>query len=211
MKNFFLNSIIMLIFSAGSYPLPVSAQMPPEQPGIPVPFNPVFDTSFRKGLYKATMDIGKRHISGLVYIKKINDSTFRMLFNNEIGMKFFDLEISRLQFIIHSCYPSLDRKELMSILKYDLRMLFFLSRKVKMVKQEPTDSTDQDLYRIKSDLGTWRCFVTDEKNISRIESEGKMMRKTRINLNKHPRENNRQIVIMNPAIGLTIRLKMISN
>jgi hypothetical protein len=189
----------------------VSAEKPPEQPGMPVPFNPVFDSSFRKGLYKATMDIGKHHLSGLVYIKKMNDSTFRMLFNNEIGMKFFDLEVSRLQFIIHSCYSSLDRKELMSVLKYDLRMLFFLSRRVNMVRQELTDSTDQNLYKIKSDLGTWRCFVTDEKNISRIESEGKMIRKTRINLNKHPHGNNRQILIMNPTIGLTIHLKMISN
>jgi hypothetical protein len=206
-----LNRAFLVIALAVSFHTLANGMELLEQPGIPVPFNPVFDTSFRKGLFKATMDIGKHHMSGLVYIKKLNDSTYRMLFNNEIGMKFFDLEVSRMQFIIHSCYPSLDRKNLMSILKNDLRVLFFMSHQATMVRKEYSDSLKQERFTVKSETGTWSCYITGDKNIRSIESEGKLIRKTKISFKDQSQDNKGQIVIANPVIGLVIHLKMIGN
>ena len=53
-------------------------------------FKPVFASA----LYKADIDVIGNHLSGLLLIKKMPDSTTRMVFSNEIGFKFFDFEFS---------------------------------------------------------------------------------------------------------------------
>src|SRR5471030_363985 len=51
-------------------------------------FNPNFDVA----LYKAETDIVGHHLGGLLLIKRLPDSSIRMVFSSEVGFKFFDFE-----------------------------------------------------------------------------------------------------------------------
>ena len=78
-------------------------------------WEPVFGDDFQKGLYRATLDISKNHLTGFIFIKKISDTSYRILFSNEFGMQIFDFEFLENEFIVHQCFPSLDRKSLLKI------------------------------------------------------------------------------------------------
>lgn len=48
-----------------------------------------FKPSFSVALYNTQVDVMGNHLSGLLLIKKMPDSSVRMVFSNEIGFKFF--------------------------------------------------------------------------------------------------------------------------
>lgn len=94
--------------------------------------------TFDKGLFKATMSIKHKDLSGLLLIKKVDtlfdlsggnavkERTYRIVFANEIGLTFFDLGVSADGFNVYQCFESLHRKALLSILKTDFRLLLGL-------------------------------------------------------------------------------------
>jgi hypothetical protein len=90
-------------------------------------------------LYKATVDIKKHHLTGLLVIKRMDtitpalspspkvkenfSGTYRIVFMNEVGMTFFDLEMQPDGFKVVSCFSSMNKKALINILETDFRML----------------------------------------------------------------------------------------
>src|SRR5690349_18031458 len=57
-----------------------------------VVLTPVFNQT-ASHLYKAKIDILKYYLSGLLFIKPMSKDTFRLVFTNELGIKFFDIEL----------------------------------------------------------------------------------------------------------------------
>src|SRR6187402_1932792 len=53
-----------------------------------------FKPAFSVALYKTEVDVVGNHLSGLLLIKKMPDSSTRMVFSNEMGLKFFDFEFT---------------------------------------------------------------------------------------------------------------------
>ena len=90
-------------------------------------------------LFRATLDIKKHHLTGLLLIKRMDSTApsgtpipvwggagggvYRIVFANEIGMTFFDLEMQRDSFKVISCFESLNKKALMKIFETDFRLL----------------------------------------------------------------------------------------
>ena len=79
----------------------------------------IFDSTFEKALYKGSLDISKHHLTGLFYMKRVSKNSVRILFSNELGINFFDLELTKDELIVHSCFPSLNRTSLLKLLKND--------------------------------------------------------------------------------------------
>ena len=48
-----------------------------------------FRPDFSHALYKAEIDVTTHHLSGLLLIKTLPDSSIRMVFSNEIGVQVF--------------------------------------------------------------------------------------------------------------------------
>jgi hypothetical protein len=173
-------------------------------------WDPAFGEDFQKGLYRATLDISKHHLTGVLFIKKISDTSYRILFSNEFGMQIFDFEFLRNDFIVHYCFPSLDRKSLLKLLDNDFRILLFSNQDImKMTKDKPEASKELS-FKIRNKTGKWiyRISVASKKIMS-IESVGKIFSKTRIELG-HSDELVTGISIFNPFIKLRISLNQIS-
>src|SRR6267154_2957609 len=61
--------------------------------------------------YHAGVDVAGNHISGLLLIKNMPDSTTRVVFTNEAGVTFFDFGFSSDgRFVIHTIIKKLNRK-----------------------------------------------------------------------------------------------------
>src|SRR4051812_49338359 len=54
-----------------------------------------FSPKFSNTLYSAYVDVTTHHFSGLLFFKLMPDSSTRIVFTNEVGVKFFDFAFAR--------------------------------------------------------------------------------------------------------------------
>jgi len=168
-----------------------------------------FGTSFEKGLYKAVLDISKHHLSGFMYLKRTSDSSYRIIFSSEVGMKYFDFEFRGKEFIIQYCFPSLEKKSLLKLLENDFRVLLFPFQELKRITlvAGTSDSTD---FKIKAGHGKWIYrILNDTRRIIRMDSKGKLFGKTKVNV-EYSDHSPSSIIIINPTIRLSLKMKLIN-
>lgn len=85
-------------------------------------------------LYATQVDILQHHLSGLLYFKPMEDSSMRVVFMSEMGMKFFDFEFSKDgSFTKHYMLPKMDKKAVVKTLKKDFEMI--------LMRQNPAAAT----------------------------------------------------------------------
>lgn len=94
----------------------------------------LFREEFEKALFKATLDIGKHHLTGLLFIKRMPDTAWistvqdflipyhppvktitRILFSNEFGMTYFDLEFKPDSFGVVYCFEPMNKQALWKV------------------------------------------------------------------------------------------------
>ena len=83
-----------------------------------------FKPSFSVALYKANIDVAGNHLSGLLMIKKMPDSSVRLVFSNEIGFKFFDFEFAPSgEFKVYSIIKQINKKAVIKTLRKDFALV----------------------------------------------------------------------------------------
>lgn len=135
MKNFWSGSLLLLLFTGCVSIRPADLQRGCGIPGgaaAELPHRPGILTGSR--MYRASMEIRNHTLSGILLVKRMDSSAssspadttvnLRTVFMNEVGMTFFDLELTRSGHTVISAFPSLNKKSLFRILDTDLRVLF---------------------------------------------------------------------------------------
>ena len=128
-------------------------------------FKPVITVA----LYKAEINVIGNYLSGLLLIKKMPDSSTRMLFSNELGFKFFDFEFSKDGgFKVYYILKKMDRKAVVKTLRKDFelvlmqnldtsnayirkdsyRLMYYVFPQSKGFNYYITDSTGNELIRM---------------------------------------------------------------
>ena len=74
-------------------------------------------------VYKTQMEIYGNQMSGILIIKKINETTHRVALTSDFGNKLVDFEISDNDFKINYIIPDLDKKMVKNFLKKDFKIL----------------------------------------------------------------------------------------
>ncbi|MEO5893293.1 MAG: hypothetical protein ABIQ31_23785 [Ferruginibacter sp.] len=83
-----------------------------------------FKPEFSVALYKAGVDVAGNHLGGLLLIKKMPDSSTRLVFSNEIGFKFFDFEFAKDgKFKVFSIMKQMDKKAVIKTLRKDFELV----------------------------------------------------------------------------------------
>ena len=85
--RFLIISICFLIVSCGTYPKKQKFQL--DNSTIKNIENPYFSDVGIDYVYKASIDVYKRHFGGLLIIKKIGEQQHRVAFTTEMGNKLF--------------------------------------------------------------------------------------------------------------------------
>lgn len=130
-----------------------------------------FSPQFSNTLYSAYVDVTKHHFSGMLFFKQMPDSSMRIVFTNEIGVKFFDFGFTKdEQFIKYYALHKLDKKVVINALKNDLRLVLLhpdLS-KAKSLKDAAYN------YVAVPDKNGHDYYITDNcKKLVRIEKSSK--------------------------------------
>ena len=83
-----------------------------------------FKPAFTVALYNTTVDVVGNHLSGLLLIKKMPDSSTRMVFSNEMGFSFFDFEFAADgSFKVYSIMKKLNKKSVIKTLQHDFELI----------------------------------------------------------------------------------------
>jgi len=121
-----------------------------------------FKPNFKSVLYKAEIDVVGHHLSGLLLIKTLPDSTIRMVFATETGFKFFDFAFSpdggfRVLYVVRQ----MDKKAVIKTLGKDFELILLPPADYKSAYLRKDDSS---LYYIfPRPKGTF-CYITDLKS-----------------------------------------------
>jgi hypothetical protein len=83
-----------------------------------------FKPALGSALYKTQVDVVGKHISGLLLMKLMPDSSERILFSNEIGLKFFDFKFSRDSgFKVIYIIDQMNKKAVITTLRKDFELV----------------------------------------------------------------------------------------
>jgi hypothetical protein len=135
------------------------------------------------------------------------EHTFRIVFTNELGMKFFDLEIGPKESIVHFCYPSLNRKSLLKLLANDFRLLLFPRDPVMRMKELRSGDPSQKRFAVTSRKGSFYYLYDRESGkIIRIRTSRTIMGKTDLLLEYNNSLLPAHIFIFNSTVRLRIRM-----
>ena len=113
-----LNSCLLIVLSCS----PVHKQMQIARADIKLlqKFKPAFTVT----LYKTTVDVVGNHLSGLLLIKKMPDSSTRMVFSNEMGFTFFDFEFAADgKFKVYSIIKKMNKRSVINTLQHDFELV----------------------------------------------------------------------------------------
>ena len=166
MKYLHLISVILIVGSCSqkTQQMSVSPDAPCFRSATPV---------FTSALYDAGIDVVGHHISGLLFVKMMPDSSSRMVFSNETGITFFDFEWNRAgEFKTHFIMARLKKKAVINTLRKDLELLLVPESIKKSVSKEENDTV---LKYIASRDKETLSFVLgkDCQSIIRVEVMGK--------------------------------------
>ncbi|WP_018630584.1 hypothetical protein [Niabella aurantiaca] len=83
-----------------------------------------FKPRIERALYQASVDVAGRHLSGMLLMKRMPDSSFRIVFTNEAGFTFFDFEFSSGSgFVVHTIISKMDKEAVRKTLRKDFELL----------------------------------------------------------------------------------------
>lgn len=85
-----------------------------------------FKPDLSHAVYKTSVDVVGKHISGFLVIKRLKDSSTRVVFTNEMGFTYFDFGFpSDSGFKVYLIVPQMNKEALIRTLRRDFELLLF--------------------------------------------------------------------------------------
>lgn len=141
-----------------------------------------FKPSFKSNWYTATVDVIGKHISGLLLIKTMPDSSNRVVFTNEVGVTFFDFEFKKDgTFKTHQIIEQMNRKVVIELLRKDFEMIMMTGLNATAIK---TYSQNNEVFYAIPGKKETDYFITDKDcaSLLRIEKASKRKKKVEVKL-----------------------------
>ena len=134
-----------------------------------------FKPAFAKELYRCVVDgrllFKKFHLSGLLLFKTFEDGSTRAVFQNEMGISFFDFKWdAQDSFRVVSIMPQLDKPALVKTLRKDMNLILMkdLNERTEQTFSHPGGT----YHRFTLDKGV-AYYIVEAGALKRIENAGK--------------------------------------
>lgn len=174
MKYIFFILFAVAIFYSCSYPIRKAYKKSTNQE------IDVFNPDFKKVVYRTTIDVYKKHFTGIMVIKKIEkDSSYRLVFLSELGMKIFDFEFNNKlenKFKIHQILEPINKKLLINTLRNDFEL--FLKYFTEQAKIKTYTSNNLLINKIiNNSRYNYYTLNTDSNYVTNITQKGWLFKK----------------------------------
>ena len=170
MRYFLLSSFLFLLFGCSSVYKDLN-----KTTGDVYAINK-FKPAITVALYKAQINVIGNYLSGLLLIKKMPDSSTRMVFSSEMGLTFFDFEFSKDgAFKVYSILKKMDRKAVIKTLRKDFELI--LMQNLKMEQAYILKDSSLNLYYAFPQSKGNNYYITDKESKTLIGMERGSKRK----------------------------------
>ena len=175
----------------------------------------IFHESFSKVLYRAGIDLNKRHFSGLMLIKKLpENNSYRVVFLSEIGLKIFDLEFyfnKKNNFFVHYCLDAFDKRHVINTIKKDIESMFMnypteVKKRVSVVDKRENIVIN---YKLRG-INNYYYKTINGDRIFKIERRGLIFKKADITLENYSGPFPDEIFITHKLLKLDIVLTQLN-
>jgi len=146
---------------------------------------------FTRTLYRCTVDgrflFKKFHLSGLLYFRSLPDSSVRAIFQNEMGMTYFDFGWDKKDsFRVNQILEAMDKPAIIKVLKSDFELL--LGRNLSFPRGEVfSDKAQNIVFRVPLIRGfVYYYFDRSLQHLMQIEHAGKHKKVTVFYLDPPP-------------------------
>ena len=128
-----------------------------------------FKPAFNVALYATQVDVVGNHLSGLLIIKKMPDSSTRMVFSNEMGFTFFDFEFSANgNFKVYSIIKKMNKRSVLKTLRKDFELVMMQPMNYAEAK---VYKNNELLYHVFPQSKGFNYYVTDSTGNKLIRME----------------------------------------
>jgi hypothetical protein len=174
--------------------------------GNPACISKLAPDQFQTSWYHASVDVVGNHISGLLLVKNMPDSSQRVVFTNEVGMTFFDFGFSRNgDFQVFNIINQLDRRPVINSLRKDFELLLGLY--FRNASYEVKTRDDEVFYGVRQKNETAYFITTkDCASLRRLELGSARKRKVTVHVtgNGYPRPD--KIELLHNTFNMQIKL-----
>ncbi len=127
-----------------------------------------FKPVFTRALYNAQVNVMGKHLSGLLIIKAMPDSSIRIVFSSEAGFKFFDFGFYKNAFKVHYIFSQMDKKAVIKTLRKDFELVLMQHLDAP---GSYTLQSDGNYYHVFADDKDFYYYITDSActNLLRME------------------------------------------
>lgn len=135
-----------------------------------------FKPDFTRALYYTEVNVTGKYLSGILLIKKMPDSSTRMVFSNQSGFKFFDFEFAENgDFKVNYIIDKLNKKPVITTLRKDFEIVMMQPNVMQhgFVKQ---DTAGLKYYGFTEEKG-YNYYITDSSCNDLIRMERASSRK----------------------------------
>lgn len=160
--------------------------------------------------YKTSIDVVGKHISGLLLIKNMPDSSSRIVFTNEAGVKFLDFGFSgKDEFKVHHVISQLDKKPVIRLLRKDFALLLGLPFKTDNWQAWQNDR--QVLYGV-TQKNENHYFITDKDcaSLHRVESGSNRKRMVSLLFFGDDRQQPDSVHLQHHTFAMQIKLRKLA-
>ncbi|MDH6251318.1 hypothetical protein M2347_001045 [Chryseobacterium sp. H1D6B] len=157
LQSFLYSSLLLLFISCKTYQLTDAKPFISSEKTV----ENLYFSSKEDYVYKCQIDIYKNHLSGILVIKKLNETTHRVALTSDFGNKLIDFEISDNDFKVNYVIPDLDKKIVKNFLRNDFQQLL----KRKYAVNESFENNTSKIYLSKIDHKKYYLFFNKENDL----------------------------------------------
>lgn len=176
----------------------------------------IFKPEFDKVLYRCTVNGGflfkKYHLSGLLFLKTLENGTVRAIYQNEMGFTFFNFEWdANDSFKVNTVMPRLNRPAVIRTLRKDIELL--LMKGLQPETEILFTDRGKLLFRRLNIEGGYAYYIEEDGRLIRIENAGEKAKVITMHIEgkNDPSGMPRKVLIDHHKANFTIQLNKIDS
>lgn len=163
----------------------------------------------KTALYSAGIDIVGNHISALLFIKVMPDSSYRVVFTNEAGVTFLDMGFLRDGTVkVYTVVKQLDRRAVINTLRKDFELILGLPFKSRQFARY---TNGDEVYYAVGQKKERAYFITNKDcaYLQRLERGSKRKRVVSVAVSRHGYPEPEKIEVTHHTFNMQIKLTRI--
>ncbi|MEX0810681.1 MAG: hypothetical protein WD048_00605 [Chitinophagales bacterium] len=160
-------------------------------------------------IYKSNALLYGEKVSGILAIRQMPDSSYRVILTSYLGLKFFDFGFDGTDFKVHKIMDKMNRPALVEVIKNDFQLLLMSNVDLSQLESFHNPDTGNYVFRHKTGKLTQFYFVNNDGALKRIEQFKKRKKKVVIEIKKYRFKSASEIQLRHLDKKIDIRLGLL--